>query len=191
MERIWHNFCNVWQKIFHLESLNIIFNGYQSILNICYDISDFLHSNLTFWPNHCIFWLARPEYRPCIAPQILMVIVLGFDQGYWSPAAVVINRHLENSSHDMSRYIDPLGMLLSLRACEQKYGSLLHFTYLPSLRPFLQHFWNFESGCVFPPEAKQLIFDLICQKFQKLLGKLVKKRMNLSGRGSIYFDRTL
>ena len=39
-------------------------------------------------------------YHPyCIAPNLDGHCTL--DQGYWSPAAVVINRHLENSSHDM------------------------------------------------------------------------------------------
>ena len=58
----------------------------------------------TWTPDQRSFFIPETNssylYQPyCIAPNLDGHCTL--DQGYWSPAAVVINRHLENSSHDM------------------------------------------------------------------------------------------
>ena len=74
-----------------------LYAGLQKIKQSIWILREIFH----FWGR---FFISETNfsylYQPyCIAPNLDGHCTL--DQGYWSPAAVVINRHLENSSHDM------------------------------------------------------------------------------------------
>ena len=51
------------------------------------------------------------------------------------------------------------------------------------IHPLLDPVYSIFSPLVLSPDIKQVVYDLFCQKFQRLLQKMVKNGVNLSGKG--------
>ena len=125
-------------------------------------------------PYHFLFQKVGVYPANNVQCQDLMNLNSSVPMAMASPIVVKISMRLLDSS-----------FIFNITGCEQKNGPPTS-----KMNPLSEHFYSikyhFDSLFVLPSGTKQNFFDLFCQKLQKLLGKLVKNGVNLTGRGSIF-----